>query len=576
MRIRLKNDLAKKIGEKTLEDLGLRRIYLGNNESVDINLATLSAKKLDKVQALIEQHATGKTKTLLLQDIGIWRTALSQDPAELKTRTVEGLKGLLDRYLLQFPGHRVMQEQKGEGWLSSYVNRIEYHPPRDRGDNHVPARVTMQLMHAEYGTVESETISFDADNIRGKTVAVVLADKGIYPETAERRATYLQELAKWEAITKNIGGQYLATGTGDCSPDGNPKREDHQRFDRWFYVALTQDGEPTRVVSDVFSEAAEASGGGRRRRGSEEGSSIEQTYWQNVAAGVPDDDDDDGPDELPGVISDEPIEIPIHPFLVVFHLKKHLRLRVHVDQLTDYKYDTHLADKLVLSQERKTLVQMLIDMKRGMFRDIVQGKGGGATILLAGPPGTGKTLTAEVYAESEKKPLYSVQCSQLGTDPDNLEEELLKVFARGRRWGAVMLLDEADVYVHERGNDMQRNAVVGVFLRVLEYQDSVLFLTTNRPDDVDDAIASRCIAKLTYQVPTPDEQARIWHVLADASDIKITPATIQAIVKKNPELSGRDVKNLLKLASLIGGGTKEVTADGVAFVQQFKPTGRTA
>ena len=32
-----------------------------------------------------------------------------------------------------------------------------------------------------------------------------------------------------------------------------------------------------------------------------------------------------------------------------------------------------------------------------------------------------------------------------------------------------MLIDEADVYIKRREDDMTMNAVVGVFLRVLEY-----------------------------------------------------------------------------------------------------------
>ena len=40
---------------------------------------------------------------------------------------------------------------------------------------------------------------------------------------------------------------------------------------------------------------------------------------------------------------------------------------------------------------------------------------------------------------------------------------------RAQRWGAVMLIDEADVYIKRRDDDITMNAVVGVFLRVLEY-----------------------------------------------------------------------------------------------------------
>jgi len=136
----------------------------------------------------------------------------------------------------------------------------------------------------------------------------------------------------------------------------------------------------------------------------------------------------------------------------------------------------------------------------------------------------------------------------------------------------VLLLDEADVYVRQRSNDLMQNAIVGVFLRVLEYQATVMFLTTNRPDDVDDAIASRCIAKLTYEAPTIQEQARIWKVLTTAQGLTVPDAVIDAIVDDNRFLSGRDVKNLLKLAAMHG----VVDQDTIRFVRQFKPTGDVA
>lgn len=215
---------------------------------------------------------------------------------------------------------------------------------------------------------------------------------------------------------------------------------------------------------------------------------------------------------------------------------------------------------------------MLLANKPG-FRDIVGGKSGGAIVMCAGRPGTGKTLTAEVYAESKGRPLYSVQASQLGVTPEALEDELLKVFARAQRWNAILLIDEADVYVRQRGDDLQQNAIVGVLLRVLEYYNGVLFLTTNRADMVDDAVASRCLARIEYGVPTPMEQARIWHVLSGASGIKVSQATIAKITAQFPHLSGRDVKNLLKLAGMVSSARGEkITSKTIAYVKKFKPT----
>src|SRR5204863_3588464 len=94
-------------------------------------------------------------------------------------------------------------------------------------------------------------------------------------------------------------------------------------------------------------------------------------------------------------------------------------------------------------------------------------------------------------------------------------------------------------------------AIVGVFLRVLEYYGGVLFLTTNRADLVDDAIASRCLARIDYKIPTPPDQVRIWRTLADTAGLELDDREIKRIVDKFAGLSGRDIKNLLKLASMV-------------------------
>jgi hypothetical protein len=54
--------------------------------------------------------------------------------------------------------------------------------------------------------------------------------------------------------------------------------------------------------------------------------------------------------------------------------------------------------------------------------------------------------------------------------------------------------DEADVFLEARGrgeNDLRRNAMVSVLLRVLEYYDGILILTTNRMRSFDIAVQSR-------------------------------------------------------------------------------------
>ena len=177
-----------------------------------------------------------------------------------------------------------------------------------------------------------------------------------------------------------------------------------------------------------------------------------------------------------------------------------------------------------------SFVDMLVGSVDVKMSDIISGKTGGVVILSSGAPGTGKTLTAEVYASHLKKPLYSVQCSQLGLDEKELEKRLTRVLHRANRWKTILLLDEADVYVRARGFDIQHNAIVGVFLRVLEYYRGVMFMTTNKPGDIDDAILSRCTAHIHYKVADGPMLVKLWTVLSQQFNVNLSEADITELI----------------------------------------------
>ena len=70
-----------------------------------------------------------------------------------------------------------------------------------------------------------------------------------------------------------------------------------------------------------------------------------------------------------------------------------------------------------------------------------------------------------------------------------LEPRLSTIFQIAQQWHAVLLLDEADVFLEKRSSqNLTRNSLVSVFLRKLEYCIEILFLTTNRVTEFDDAI----------------------------------------------------------------------------------------
>ncbi len=112
----------------------------------------------------------------------------------------------------------------------------------------------------------------------------------------------------------------------------------------------------------------------------------------------------------------------------------------------------------------------------------------------------------------------------------------------------VLLLDECDSFVSRRqlGN-MEQNAVVAAFLRTLEYFKGLLFMTTNAPESVDDAILSRCIAVISYGIPSDDDARKIWNVLSNQFGSPLDKVLVNQLVEHFPNATGRDIKELLKL-----------------------------
>lgn len=540
------------------------------NGSMKVDLRELPSDEIKQLAKDLEPYKHVRGIGMMISDIAIWLNAV-KDPTKWKVKNIRQFESILVNAIGATEHKHIFAKDPSwrEAWLCYYVGKIAYHPERITERHVEPAYVSVDLFHETMDKKIERSIYFQDEDVRNLVIPTILEKNGGYVmETPALRKMYLRDLDRFKVVTNVVGKQFLAVGHGSDDMDGNKKERNDWWHNRTNSILLDPDGVPSKVVVDVFKETEEERSS-RYREGQPSsyfwpGTKIRLTKEEREA--------DVEVEDLVNIEDFSP-EVPFHPFAAVFDLRRHLRLKVHTNFLTEYEYKKDLDEKLVLPEDVKNLVHLLIEKKDAAFQDIVAGKSGGAVVLLSGAPGTGKTLTAEVYAEAEQKPLYSIQASQLGLDPTELEGELLKTLARAHRWGAVMLIDEADVYVHTRGNDLQQNAVVGVFLRVLEYHSNILFLTTNRAQDVDDAICSRCVAKISYTIPTLSQQRQIWRILSDGAGIKLTDVELDKIVAVNPDLTGRDVKNLLKLAQLMASreGTP-VTAKTVEYVKKFKPT----
>ncbi|KAL9582655.1 MAG: hypothetical protein Q9212_003177 [Teloschistes hypoglaucus] len=186
-----------------------------------------------------------------------------------------------------------------------------------------------------------------------------------------------------------------------------------------------------------------------------------------------------------------------------------------------------------------------------MINDFVEGKGQGMITLLHGPPGVGKTLTVEGLSEYLERPLYAISAGDLGQDPKVLEEQLSTIFRLTHHWKAILLLNEADVFVQSRSSNNPHNALVSVFLRTLEHYRGIMILATNRVKDIDDAIQSRISVALHYGPLGVDIRKTIWEsFLKKAATAKgraeYTSVDLDRLSKN--EVNGRQIKNIISTA----------------------------
>jgi SpoVK/Ycf46/Vps4 family AAA+-type ATPase len=131
-------------------------------------------------------------------------------------------------------------------------------------------------------------------------------------------------------------------------------------------------------------------------------------------------------------------------------------------------------------------------------------------------------------------------------DHVRVEKFLKSIFKIASRWQAILLLDEADVFLAERGLDPHTNALVSVFLRELEHYEGIMFLTTNRLQSFDPAILSRIHLPLRYGPLDLEARKAIWRCFITQARTKTGPAACtEKVITTLAErkLNGREMRH---------------------------------
>lgn len=128
-------------------------------------------------------------------------------------------------------------------------------------------------------------------------------------------------------------------------------------------------------------------------------------------------------------------------------------------------------------------------------------------LLFYGPPGTGKTELAKYVAQRLERELVAKRASELLGPYVGMTEQLIaEAFRSAEKEGAVLLIDEADSFIFDRGQAVRSWEVTAVneFLTQMESFRGLLICTTNRMEQLDSASIRRFNHKIGFDYLTGD------------------------------------------------------------------------
>lgn len=180
--------------------------------------------------------------------------------------------------------------------------------------------------------------------------------------------------------------------------------------------------------------------------------------------------------------------------------------------------------------------------------------------LFHGPPGNGKTMASKMLASVINAPLYRVSCeglleAYLGKSEENIRNVMEWLAGAGE---AVVLFDECEALFRKRTDTGGSCAqvivrVMQIFWQALDRWESpqMFLLATNRIQDIDEALLSRCEVKLEFVGPTADQAMLVleyWaETLHEHGAEEWAPVLRKKIKKRTPE-SFRELWQMISMS----------------------------
>ena len=220
--------------------------------------------------------------------------------------------------------------------------------------------------------------------------------------------------------------------------------------------------------------------------------------------------------------------------------------------------NVHFEDIVGLEDVKKAIrVRMIYPIKHPEIYKLYNKTSGGG-LLMYGPPGTGKTMIAKAIACEVGAKFYAIKGSDLRSKwVGESEKNISSLFETARNDKlAIIMIDEIDTILGQRGEDKHNDKVVNEFLQQIDgfmgrAENLLLLAATNRPWDIDSAAMRSGRFSEKIYVPLPDAPARKFLFEKNLKDVPIDSSVdLDYLADITEGYSGADIAEICDKAKI--------------------------